>query len=193
MIFPRDEEKARIVVGWGCATESTSNTEPTGRDAASFAFIRDEVVRNWAAGHAVGEVIKALFALVSTDKDRHLASINGAIRVAQGSAIGRSTLLQHLSSLQPVLHLWGAWSKRDRRWPRDKEDLDFFLEEAEIILHELKVWNSSQPTPSLHLKGQFVSPYEGWMPRFDVKVHAISLPDEKVPKRMPPGRKRRPS
>jgi hypothetical protein len=205
MLFPVDEEKARTVVGWALAREkpcdghqrTVEELVAIAQDAAAFVFLKEQVRQGEEDGVAVGEVIKVLFAMVGTSRDRAVASIDSAIAVVEnevvfrGSKVSRSWLRSRLKGLQPVLHLWGAWSLAERRWPANRTAADKFIQDAESLRLTLKAWNSSRSGSGKYLSGSFVSPYLDWQPNEDDKgLGAVSLRADDVPVRRPPGRRK---
>jgi hypothetical protein len=203
MLFPTDPDKARLVVGWAMAKtpqvsagRSKDDLVSIAADAAAFASIREEVGEREIAGSAAGEVVKALFAAVSNDADRPTASIKSAIYifescvVAAGGKVGASRVHEYLGLLQPVLHLWGAWSEVNRRWPVTQKDADELVEQAEIIREQLVNWNvdrADRSSHSQHLSGDFLQPYQGWRPT-GLKLYPSRLHRDDVPRRRPAGR-----
>jgi hypothetical protein len=200
MLFPIDHEKARVVVGWAIACNLQSPTDRStdelvsiARDAAACIKIKQEVRRRDLAGQAVGEVVKALFAMVSNDKDRPVASIESSIQVLEnvvvqaGQQVGRSRLHDYLGLLQPALHLWGAHNLDARRWPATQGDVDLFLERAEIIREQLVKWNADRSAKSQYLSGKFLQPYRGWVPT-GLKLYPPCLRPDDVPVRRTAGR-----
>jgi hypothetical protein len=200
MLFPIDHEKARVLVGWAIARDlqpptdrSTDELVSIARDAAAFIKIKEEVGQRELAGQAVGEVGKALFAMVSNHKDRPVASFESAIQVFEnvvvqaGQQVGRSRLYRYLGLLQPALHLWAAHSVEARPWPATQSDVDLFLERAEIIREQLVKWNAGRSAKSQYLSGKFLQPYRGWVPT-GLKLYPPRLRLEDVPVRRAAGR-----
>jgi hypothetical protein len=206
MLFPADPDKARLVVGWAMAKtpqvsagRSKDDLVLIASDAAAF-DLRDEVVQRGVAGSAVGEVIKALFMMVSNDADRPVASIKSAIRVFEdavvdaGGQVGASRVHEYLGLLQPALHLWAAWSDVNRRWPVTQDEANEFIERAEIIREQLVNWNVDRAdgaAHSQHLSSEFLQPYQGWRPT-GLKLYPSRLRRADVPVRGKPGRRPQP-
>jgi molybdopterin converting factor small subunit len=201
MLFPADQEKARVVVGWAIArqlqlpsTRTADDLVLIAKDAAAFTHLKEEVGRRETAGEAVGEVIKALFAMISTESDRKSASFEAAILVVEntvfkaGEKTSRTGLRDHLALLRPVLHLWGAWSRFERRWPSTDIEAAALVEYAEILREQLVAWDHGRNPSSKHLSGDFLRPYEGWLPQ-GLKLHALSLRPDDVPVRRSAGRR----
>lgn len=151
MLFPADPEKARIVVGWAIARRlqlpSAGHADgfvpaSIAKDAAAFAYLKDDVDRRERAGQVVGDVIKALFAMSATDRDKNVASLSSAILVyentvvKEGGKMSESTAREYLALLKPSLHLWGAWSW-DRQWPATDIQASALVERAETLRQQL--------------------------------------------------------
>jgi hypothetical protein len=201
MLFPADQEKARIVAGWAIARSLHSAAGKTAdelvaiaRDAAAFVNIRDDVGQREGAGQAVGEVIKVLFAMTSMEQDRNVASFESAIQVVESAVVeagertSRTTLSASLTLLRPALHLWGAWSLEGRRWPSTSAEADALVERAGIILQQLVDWNIGRKgVPSIHLNGEFLHPYHGWQST-GLRLYPPRLRRDDVPVRRGAGR-----
>jgi hypothetical protein len=214
MLFHDDDRKARLFTSWALAGGPLEvhaklkrwNKQQLiliAKEAAAFAEFLPERDQREKTGQQVGAVLHALLALVGRNSSK--ASINAAIEVVKRTSRrynlepGKSSLHQYLSHFQPVLHLWGAWAMRIHDvgiggathscWPNDTATADEFLEEAEIIRQRLTSWNSGQPHPSEYLNRKFISPYEGWYPRFRAEIPVIEIRPEDVIERKKSGRK----
>jgi hypothetical protein len=216
MIFPANEEKARIYVGWIMAARlrrlghtpkyphaaihpiGLETVLAVGRDAVAFPHIKADCDKNLFAGLAVGEILKSLHALICSDPQT--ASIEAAIQVVEdrgfenGFKTGRSTFWKHLSAFQAVLHLCGAWSIRERKWKLSGEytaalDARAFLTEAEILKRDLVSWNSKRSQPIKLLQGTFLDPYEGYIPYESEPQRAGRIPPLVLPTTAMPNRR----
>jgi hypothetical protein len=216
MIFPNDVEKGRIFVAWFLSQGPLRKLHTDGhqispewhldvtKDAGEFWRVRDEVGKNEMQGAAVGEIIQSLWALICSH--RAVASIGGAIEVVEslvaknGPRSDRSTFREHLSALQPVLHLWGAWAIRRRKWIEDASqgytarlDVRAFITEAEALREQLLLWNGARTNPSSLLQKDFLCPYAGWIPFENESlktgfIPGLALMPGDVPDRKPLGR-----
>jgi hypothetical protein len=175
MLFPADQEKSRVVVGWAIARDLQSPTDRStddlvsiARDAAAFANLRKEVGDREYNGGAAGEVMKALFLMIAHDPHRPYASMEWAMRTVEDvvdktGGHHRSKLHEHLKLFRPVLHLWVV-RRLDERWPHTQDEADAFIERAEIVREQLTIWNQIRRQPIPHLQ-EFIEPYEGWRPQ----------------------------
>jgi hypothetical protein len=162
--------------------------------AARQAEWREESNRNEIAGTAAGEVVKTLFALIGGDpnvaswkhaidlteaaaaRDRH-KSAGAAARSAdtkqrqKAPAVSRATLRKYLLEFRPVLHLWGAWCIRERRWIWDDsvgyslpDDVDMFISESELLFRVLQRWDSAKTPRSKYLSADVFRVADDWRP-----------------------------
>ena len=197
MLFPNDSKKAAACAAWmlvkGSEGQSAAvevvGTEgilhPLALAATDHSFA--EADQHAIAGNAVGEVAKALFALVNGDpanaswkhaisyvescgeRARYGPRAKGEPLVASSAA----TLRKYLKEFAPVLHLWGAWSIRERQWRHDAsvgysvpDDVKMFLCESEILLRELRKWDGSQHenSHSVYLQANAFQVADDWVP-----------------------------
>jgi hypothetical protein len=146
------------------------------------------------AGTAAGEVVKTLFALIGGNpnvaswkhaidlteraavRDRH-KSAAAAPKSAdtkprqKAPAVSSATLRKYLLEFSPVLHLWGAWCIRGRRWMWDDsvgyslpDDVDMFISESELLFRVLQRWDSAKTTQSKYLGGDVFRVAHDWRP-----------------------------
>lgn len=136
-------------------------------------------------------MVKTLFALIGGDPNvaswKHainlteLAAARDRVAAAARSAdtkprqkapaVSRATLHKYLREFSPVLHLWGAWCIRGRRWNWDDsvgyslpDDVDMFISESELLFRVLQRWDSAKTTRSKYLGGDVFRVAHDWRP-----------------------------
>jgi hypothetical protein len=197
MRFPNDLEKAAAYASWCMAKGSAMKPD----DAVTIGIARilpiltarvshEESKRNEIAGTAAGEVVKTLFALIGGDPNvaswKHAINLTelvgardraDAARAAdtkprqKAPAVSHATLRKYLREFSPVLHLWGAWCIRGRRWNWDDSvgyslpnDVDMFISESELLFRVLQRWDSAKTTRSKYLGGDVFRVADDWRP-----------------------------
>jgi hypothetical protein len=176
-------------------------------NAISAGISSPEINLQELQGQRVGEVVKALWALICSHPQ--IASWDSAIwivedqSVAAGIQISRATLRAALSELRGVLHLWGALALRDYRILAEPgvgydivDDLTAIMTEAMTLLQQLCIWRDGRNTSDTLLAGAAFGPWIGSQPHRPRPgwpnsggIHRISFhPSVRIPARRPPGR-----
>lgn len=122
--------------------------------------------------------------------------------VNAGYQTGPSSFRKYLSTLRPALHLWGALRIRGGRLTTGVQegydgptDCRAFVTEAMILLRELRQWREDRKYPDKSLAGEdFLGPWDGWYPAEGPRtgrLHPLSIPQDMIPVRRSPGRRRK--
>lgn len=192
MRFPNDMEKAAAYASWRLAKGSKGREEDAtvigasrmhriAVGAAEHSQAFEETRRAEIGGAATGEVVKTLFALISSNPE--VASWEHAIQIVEKAAardraktrrsvaVSPTALRQYLAQFAKVLHFWGAWSIRGREWFQDASvgyslpiDVEMFISEAEILSRILRQWDNGQTTKSKYLAGDTFGVGHDWRP-----------------------------
>jgi hypothetical protein len=167
MLYPGvdndDRAKARAFAAWWLAVPLQHfhhaghqlSYEALARITMDGGQLLEDLDDRWWGGTAIGELIKALFALRCTHET--LASWSNAIKIAELVAASarakgaRSNYWEAKRRFLSVAHLWGAWSIREGNFQTRPEvgydgyaDFQSFLTEAEILRGWGQSWQQAR-------------------------------------------------
>ena len=219
MVFPREPPRARACAAWLLIREAETamrNGLAPMADllatrkgfvelafaAAEFAYIYEDMQKNFADGQRAGIVIACLWSLIC--EGPRDASVEMAVRAAEKYlnrynlknktklASGDRTLKTCVRKFKPVLHLLAARTLR-RNWPSSnvldlawvpsvgytrKHDLLFFAQEAKAIREGLLAWDQERSDRSEYL-GEMFEIDDRWA----APARQAGWPDTGTPKR----------
>jgi hypothetical protein len=201
MRFPNDLKKAAAYASCCLAAKMTPDKAVTIGIARILPILnrtaqalREESNRNERAGTAAGEVVQVLWALISNypgvaswhhatrlteeaavrackEQTRRSAARRSPHRRKETPAVSSTMLRKYLREFSPVLHLWGAWCIRGRRWNWDDSvgyslpnDVAMFLCEAETLFEQLQKWDTAKSPRSEYLAIDAFHPANDWRP-----------------------------